>query len=166
MSANAGAFLPLSRSEQPDDRGVSAVIGIVLLVGLTVLLVTVIAGFVLAVDTPSGPAPQSDFLFDHTELESGDTFVTVTHLGGESIPAGELEIVVQGVEGGTETWAWVVQDVDIDETEPNADETLVVGGDAAGGAVSIAGESATVQVRWTQPDSDRTYVLAETEVTA
>jgi flagellin-like protein len=161
MSAISRSLTPTPDGRSPRDRGVSAVIGIVLLVAVTVLLVTVVGGFVLAFTGPGESPPQSDFFFDHTELESGGTFVAVTHLGGESIPAGELDIVVRGVEGGTETWAWETQDVDV-----TAADTLVLGGDAAGGAVTIEGGSAVVQIRWSAPDSDRTYVLAQEEVTA
>jgi FlaG/FlaF family flagellin (archaellin) len=166
MSANSPSPISLVDARRPADRGVSAVVGIALLVGITVLLVTVIAGFVLAFSGPSQAAPQSDFFFDHTELDSGGTYIVVTHLSGESIPAGQLDIVVQGVDGGPTTWSWEDLDVDIDEDNPNAARTLVVGGDAAGGAVTIEGESATVQVRWSADDSDQTYILEETEVPA
>jgi len=65
-----------------EDRGVSPVIGVILMVAITVILAAVIGAFVLGLgDQASESAPQASFDFD---FES-DRNVTVTHAGGDSL---------------------------------------------------------------------------------
>jgi len=63
------------------DRGVSPVIGVILMVAITVILAAVIGAFVLGLgDQVSNNAPQASFSFDFD-----GTNVTVTHTGGDNI---------------------------------------------------------------------------------
>ena len=63
-----------------DERGVSPVIGVILMVAITVILAAVIAAFVLGIGDTDEPAPTSDFDFDTSEeqitfsLQTGDSF--------------------------------------------------------------------------------------------
>ena len=63
------------------DRGVSPVIGVILMVAITVILAAVIGAFVLGLgDQVSNNAPQASFSFDFNQSD-----VTITHTGGDSI---------------------------------------------------------------------------------
>ncbi len=66
-----------------DDKAVSPVIGVILMVAITVILAAVIATFVLGLgDSLSSQAPQASFTCD------GDSLV---HDGGDELPAGEIK---------------------------------------------------------------------------
>jgi flagellin-like protein len=72
-----------------DDRGVSPVIGVILMVAITVILAAVIAAFVLGLGDTNSTAPSVTFEYDY---ESADDNVTVTVTGGETVDAARLSI--------------------------------------------------------------------------
>jgi len=72
------------------DRGVSPVIGVILMVAITVILAAVIGAFVLGLgDQVSNNAPQASFSF---EFNSSSNNVTVTHAGGDNIAKSALNV--------------------------------------------------------------------------
>jgi len=88
-----------------DDDAVSPVIGVILMVAITVILAAVIGTFVLGLgDQVQNNPPNAQFTFEfdqsysaskNTDLvnstaNSDDGELTVTHDGGESIPAARL----------------------------------------------------------------------------
>jgi len=91
-----------------DDRAVSPVIGVILMVAITVILAAVIGTFVLGLgDQVQSTTPQASFGFEagttniedvgggsHTEVKT----MTVTHQTGDSIDAANLEVSVDGVQ--------------------------------------------------------------------
>ena len=91
------------RTLQNDDEAVSPVIGVILMVAITVILAAVIATFVLGLgDQVSQTAPQASFAFEYdgdaTGQDSfgtspGDGILTITHAGGATLEAGNLEVV-------------------------------------------------------------------------
>ena len=76
-----------------DDRAVSPVIGVILMVAITVILAAVIGTFVLGLGDQLGDtAPQASF-----DIESAnDTTVNITKTGGQAIPTGDLTLSVDG----------------------------------------------------------------------
>ena len=71
-----------------EDRAVSPVIGVILMVAITVILAAVIGTFVLGLgDQVDESAPQASFSF-----EFNDTGVNVTHEGGETLERSTLDI--------------------------------------------------------------------------
>ncbi|MFC4357234.1 type IV pilin N-terminal domain-containing protein [Halobium salinum] len=75
-----------------DDRAVSPVIGVILMVAITVILAAVIGTFVLGLGEQVGPsAPQASFSFDQAGSD-----VTISHDGGDKIEGADLEIRVDG----------------------------------------------------------------------
>ena len=101
------------------ERGVSPVIGIVLLVAVTVAIGAVAATYAFGLTGDSHSFETAEFNFDYTEEQDR---LVVTHMGGDSVEAGSIEF--QGALEEPKTWA---------ELDPNADEeTMVVGGDAVG----------------------------------
>ncbi|WP_416840701.1 type IV pilin [Haloferax sp. DFSO52] len=72
-----------------EDRAVSPVIGVILMVAITVILAAVIGTFVLGLgDQVSETAPQASFSFDY----NGEGNLTITHESGEQIAANQVTI--------------------------------------------------------------------------
>jgi len=87
-----------------DDRAVSPVIGVILMVAITVILAAVIGTFVLGLgDQVQSTTPQASFGFD----QSNETFsdgsddveaetLTITHETGDTISESNLKVTVRG----------------------------------------------------------------------
>ena len=75
-----------------DDRAVSPVIGVILMVAITVILAAVIGTFVLGLgDSLGDNQPSAQLSADVTNSGSN---ITVEHGGGDSIESGTLTVVV------------------------------------------------------------------------
>jgi flagellin-like protein len=91
-----------------NERGVSPVIGVILMVAITVILAAVIGAFVLGLgDQVSETAPNAQISFDF----DGNKSVTLTHDGGDPIANDSVTFNINGnatddsvgwVSGGTE----------------------------------------------------------------
>jgi len=95
-----------------DDRAVSPVIGVILMVAITVILAAVIGTFVLGLgDQLQSSSPQASFGFETTSVEvaaaSGGTqdvtAVQITHESGDTIEANSLKVTVAGAPAYTES---------------------------------------------------------------
>ncbi len=77
-----------------DDRAVSPVIGVILMVAITVILAAVIGGFVLGLGDSLQSAPQSQLEASYVSDAdgAGNDGVALSHNGGDAIPAADLEI--------------------------------------------------------------------------
>jgi flagellin-like protein len=86
-----------SNQSNADDRAVSPVIGVILMVAITVILAAVIGTFVLGLGDQLGDtAPQASFTVDNTD---GST-INFTKTGGQSINADDLTLSVNGTRLG------------------------------------------------------------------
>ncbi len=138
-----------------DDRAVSPVIGVILMVAITVILAAVIGTFVLGLgDQVQSTTPQASFGFDTGSAnDSGAYNVSVTHETGDSIDATELNV---SVNGSTSTWAsngdvsaGSTFEIGNVNTTPEPDlETWAASGD-------------TVRVIYNNPDADSSSTLAK-----
>ena len=130
-----------------EDRAVSPVIGVILMVAITVIIAAVIGTFVLGLgDQVSESAPQAQFTFNNPS--SGT--VSITHDGGDAIVAGDLSFSGAGASG---TWA-------DESTLSDTDE--VTAGDSVGLTGLNAGE--TLRVVWSSSNSDKTATIGQFEV--
>jgi flagellin-like protein len=76
-----------------DDRAVSPVIGVILMVAITVILAAVIGTFVLGLGDQLGPtAPQATFTVDGND----SSVVNVTKTGGEPLDTSDLTLSIDG----------------------------------------------------------------------
>ena len=76
-----------------DDRAVSPVIGVILMVAITVILAAVIGTFVLGLGDQLGDtAPQASFTID----ENGTENISITKTGGQPIDGADLALSVDG----------------------------------------------------------------------
>ena len=130
-----------------EDRAVSPVIGVILMVAITVILAAVIGTFVLGLgDQVSENAPQASFSFDFTSDN-----VTITHEGGESLDASNINVT--GSESGN------LQAVDGFFSDPITAGDSATFNDTGDDTGTIqAGE--TIRVIWTNPAGGGTNTIA------
>ncbi|SEH59850.1 flagellin N-terminal-like domain-containing protein [Halopenitus malekzadehii] len=84
-----------------EDRAVSPVIGVILMVAITVILAAVIGTFVLGLgDDLQNTQPTASFNFDFETNDSGNDSVTISHGGGDSISSEDT--VTVAVTGGAD----------------------------------------------------------------
>jgi flagellin-like protein len=118
-----------------DKRGVSPVIGVVLMVAVVVILAAVIGAFVLGLGGDQQAAPQASFTYDGTNL---------VHDGGNTIPADELSYSVSG--GTASDWGGT-------------------GDVSAGSSTAVTATAGdTIRVIWTSPDGGDTSTIATINV--
>jgi len=77
-----------------DEKGVSPVIGVILMVAITVILAAVIASFVFGMASVAPAAPPSVHLTARTG--SGAGAVEIKHMGGDPINCTEIIVLVNG----------------------------------------------------------------------
>jgi len=147
-----------------DDRAVSPVIGVILMVAITVILAAVIGTFVLGLgDQVQSTTPQASFGFDTADSKEE---VTVTHESGDTIDSNNLNLTVTanftyetGVDNVTSaSWNTMGTTGDV---SAGTSETIRYGDwDAEDG--NFGGE--TVRVVYDSPDSDTSSTLGKFEV--
>ncbi len=122
-----------------DDRAVSPVIGVILMVAITVILAAVIGTFVLGLgDQVQSTTPQASFGFSQENVTYGDGVeaetLTITHETGDTISESDLRVTVAG------DTAFNVLD---SGTDKNHTRTLWDGSDdvSAGSSVRVVGYS-------------------------
>ena len=90
-----------------EERAVSPVIGVILMVAITVILAAVIGAFVLGLgDSVSETAPNAQIDFDYSTADN----VSLTHEGGDSFAVDNVDLVspneaIDGSEDGIGNWA-------------------------------------------------------------
>ncbi|MBO4246671.1 type IV pilin N-terminal domain-containing protein [Halomicrobium sp. IBSBa] len=143
-----------------DDEAVSPVIGVILMVAITVILAAVIATFVLGLgDQISNTAPQASFSFDYTE-DTSDT-LQVTHNGGETISANEIEASVSGAQkagGGDVTYDHNLFG-DSSDSEVSAGTTDTIDTDSFNSSPDIDLSGATVRVTYQPAEGGNSATL-------
>jgi flagellin-like protein len=122
-----------------EDRAVSPVIGVILMVAITVILAAVIGTFVLGLgDQVSESAPQASFSFDFNDSNG----VNITHEGGETLEAGNIN--VSGDDGGVTTVSAFPDPISAGDT----------------GEFGDVGSGETIRVVWTNPAGGSTNTIA------
>jgi len=132
-----------------EDRAVSPVIGVILMVAITVILAAVIGTFVLGLgDQVSENAPQASFSFDFTSDN-----VTITHEGGETLDSQNIR-----VNGSDSSTTMKPEGSSGFPSTINAGDsgTFAHGGTSMGGVAS--GE--TIRVVWVNPAGGATNTIA------
>lgn len=122
-----------------DERAVSPVVSVALLLAITVLLVTVIGGALFELDLGSAKAPSATLSFE----VSGDD-VVMTHEGGDTLAADEIVVLDQD---GAELSG-------LDTDLATGEQAVIVG--------NVTGIE-RVTVVWQAPDGDSETILATFE---
>jgi len=127
------------------DRGVSPVIGVILMVAITVILAAVIGTFVLGLGDSLNQAPQAQL--DAEEIDSDDSGtidgIELSHNGGDTLASGDIKISWSGTS---------------DADQLSSDLTV---GDSVNVVTGASGESGTLTVVHEPSQS----ILLETEIT-
>jgi flagellin-like protein len=145
-----------------EERAVSPVIGVILMVAITVILAAVIGTFVLGLGNQvQQTSPQAQFGFDYTESNAdGNAQLEITHEGGDGINENRLSLANDGTYDGDSSYT------DDAEWFVSTDGATVQAGDTA---VLEETEnpspdlSQSVSVVWNAEDGDRSSTLAEWE---
>jgi len=138
-----------------DERAVSPVIGVILMVAITVILAAVIGTFVLGLgDQVQNTTPQAQFGFDRVSSDQVD----ITHESGDTIDGAELSV----------TSTINIEDTDAGSSYEDSLTWTALSGDSdasAGSTAEVFGESSfddqTVRVIYDSPDSDSSSTLAK-----
>ncbi len=147
-----------------DDRAVSPVIGVILMVAITVILAAIIGALVLGIGTGTQATPQANFEFE-TYDDDGDgdpDAVGASHAGGERFEADTVEFQIAG---DTSTWGSAVTAGDeyvIADSGGFSPGTPGSGVDDTLSSGDVSGETLTVV--YAPPNADQTSVLAEYDV--
>ena len=139
-----------------EERGVSPVIGVILMVAVTVILAAVIGAFVLDLgDDASSTAPQAQFSYDFDD----QTNATIIHTSGDDIDSDTIRVTLAGEE------AYPDQEGDIGisdgwdkETIQTADAINIFNGETDG--ESIAEQGDTIRIIWEDPSGGESNTLS------
>jgi len=124
-----------------DSRGVSPVIGVILMVAITVILAAVIATFVMNMGPNENTVPNAQFEFEEDSSGTGDFIVA--HDGGQAVPHSEITL-----------------------SSSSAGSLAGSGDYTAGDPVvnSLTAGTGTVEIIWENPNSDETQVIFSEDV--
>lgn len=178
-------MLPTQRFDTDDDRGVSPVIGVILMVAITVILAAVIASFVLGLGQGNDPAPtptiESNFASEELafDVTGGDDFdadvatvqysVTIndTTTNSNDEITGEEAITNTGetiaddgsseLDSGTEELTF--DGSDVDEITAGNSFSFSLSSDAVDNDVEITAWE--VEVVWNPSDSDSQIIYSD-----
>jgi flagellin-like protein len=155
-----------------EDRAVSPVIGVILMVAITVILAAVIGTFVLGLgENVQSTSPSASFAFDYTaDSGSASGFLEITHESGDAITPARLELVgsetLKSSPGGSDN-----SDSTLTLDSSDSDGTGVSGEVSAGTSVTIyeadggGGDNTnqfddlTLRVVWTSESGDNSATL-------
>jgi len=144
-----------------DDRAVSPVIGVILMVAITVILAAVIGTFVLGLgDQVQSTTPQASFGFETVNDKSS---VVITHETGDSIAKSTLSVSAtntinnpEGTNANSAPW---------DDLDSSSSDDSVSAGDSANVTADGTGWGGeTIRVIYNNPDSDSSSTLGKFEV--
>jgi flagellin-like protein len=146
-----------------DDRAVSPVIGVILMVAITVILAAVIGTFVLGLgDQISQTTPSASFQFDYDrDADNGDS-LTIAHGGGDTLNANEVNITVSGESGMDEDGPFEWNGDTLgggDEVSAGSSVTLDQDTVDTGGDLDLT--ETTVRVVWQSAEGDQSSQLGQ-----
>ena len=126
-----------------EERAVSPVIGVILMVAITVILAAVIGAFVLGLgDQVSETAPSAQISF---EYDSGAGEVTLTHEGGPSFSSDAVRLTGPNTNDELEDWGngqvSAGNSVDADISDEETGNTLRVVWEGSSGSSSVIARS-------------------------
>ena len=109
-----------------DERAVSESVGVVILVGMTIVVTATLGLNVLLVSDDDASGTTANFSYDYVDSNNA---LIITHVRGNEFPASELHIVG---ENGETTWAAAAN---VSESEPiGPGDVIQVSGEGSYGA--------------------------------
>ena len=142
-------------SDSGDERGVSPVIGVILMVAITVILAAVIGTFVLGLGEDVNSTPQATWDF---EVDNDNNNVNITHEGGDTIDRSRLSVSSSGSIDATD-----LSDEDTDDVVNAFPDEQVSSGDSV--TINAEDESGeTIQVVYTAEGGGNSNVIATYDI--
>ena len=134
------------------DRGISAVIGVIMMIAITVIVAGVIGTFVLGETSglQSKTPPQTQFAFNG---EPGGLY-SIVHEGGDSFQAANVKVVIQNDTATT---------VDTSEYDWNSGNDIVDSGDAYK-LTEVAQAGERIRIVWSAPGGGKSSTIGEFRV--
>ena len=130
-----------------DDRGVSPVIGVILMVAITVILAAVIAAFVLGLGDTNESAPTVTWDYEYDE-STGE--LTITNTGGDSFDPNNVELQFNNLAGGATN-----DDLDsVELSEGDSNDNVESGSSTLDSNPAQAGDSVTVDLAGADGSTD------------
>lgn len=129
-----------------EDRAVSPVIGVILMIAITVILAAIIGTSVLGFGQNVQSTPQTNVEFD---FDRGDTSVNVTHGGGDRLDDDDADAV--DVTTGVGEYDW------LGNASADAGDGAITASESIDDLPYASGEQ--VRVVWTSPSGDSTATL-------
>jgi len=156
-----------------EEQAVSQVVGVVLMVGITVLLAATAGSFFLGLTNDkqtTSPRVAITTDYDTSSASPPAESLKLTHESGDTVQADRVEVVVKGaaVSGATvdERYTWAELASGSDEVAAGMSvevtkNTLKAPGDPSVAYGQLSLRDATVKVIWTNPDDGQTFVLGD-----
>jgi len=161
-----------------EDRGVSPVIGVILMVAITVILAAVIATFVMNMGPDEEMAPTTNWDVTADTSSSGSDTVTFTHDGGGGADGAELYFVIDGatnVEHGSATatslqseYTWETlsggtTDVSASDSVEISPSNSNLEDDSGNDINNMNLDDASIDLVWRASNSDKSEILTSWE---
>ena len=141
-----------------NDRAVSPVIGVILMVAITVILAAVIGTFVIGLGDDLGNTTPSAS-FDASEDDEGN--VTFTHRSGDTIPNETAFVTLSG----NIDFSDLSESDDLEDETDDNNRAVVNKGLSAGSSVSVPlGDTGSGTVSLVYDDGDRSTTLRSIDV--
>lgn len=90
-----------------EDRAVSPVIAVVLMIAVTVILTAIVASFAFSLGGGAEPTPRANLEFDWDDggTDGGaDDVLVISHVGGDSLDPAQIEVLVNGTVVAAGSW--------------------------------------------------------------
>jgi flagellin-like protein len=141
----------MSDSHERAERGMTPVVGIVLLVAVTLLLAATVAAFALGIqdDQRSDRVPTVAIDFEYNTNGGTNDTLTVVHKSGQAVDTSRIDVVIGGAKcgGGSPDGRYSASDWTAD-TRLTAGGTFTIDGSMACSSGDLDLSGASVQVVW------------------
>ena len=118
----------LKTAFQDNERAVSPVIGVILMVAITVILAAVIGTFVLGLGDSLGDSqPTAQLTVDSTDFSGTNGNVTIAHGGGDPIDGADLRVTVNGTDADATTGQFPSGQFSVGDTQELSDANISEG---------------------------------------
>jgi flagellin-like protein len=155
---------PMYINSEARTRGVAPVVGVILMVGITVLLAATAAYFVTDLGQSQADPPTASFSFDYDASGASES-LTITHTSGDTLGSEELLVVLADAEmptatdpNGEYTFATLSSTVSAGSTVGAGDQAVVETSGVMGSGTLGLGD-ATVSLVWRSPGGSSSVTL-------
>lgn len=156
------------QSSERHERGVAPAVGVLLMLGITVLLAATTGAMVFGIaESEQSNPPQAAFAFDYDADGHRADNLTISHASGPGIPAEELQVVVTEAHnaGGKVTVRERWSDLAAGDTGAVSAGMSVTVSKQTLGYSELSLRGARTKVVWRDPATRQSIVLAEWEAT-